>query len=223
MKLSKSTIDILKNFSQINPSIMLSKGSFIMTKSINSVTYAEAEISDVIDEDIGIYDLNSFLNQVNLVGTDADIQHDLSTGEIIIRGDRTKIVERSADPSTIAKPKKRIQLPVCDLIFEIGAAEFEKLIKAARMMRLTDISIEPVDGKLFITAKNKESASTYTVEVGEYDGKNVFNFDMKIDNMQFINSNYKVEICAAGAAKFSADNGVAYVVVLEGSTKHDFA
>ncbi|TEX94751.1 LCP family protein, partial [Campylobacter sp. US53] len=87
MKLSKTTIDILKNFSQINPSIMLSKGSFIMTKSINSVPYAEAEISDVIDEDIGIYDLNSFLNQVNLVGTDADIKHDLATGEIVIRGD----------------------------------------------------------------------------------------------------------------------------------------
>ena len=54
MKFSKQTIDILKNFSQINSSIMLTKGSFIMTKSINSVVYAEAEIADVIDEDVGI-------------------------------------------------------------------------------------------------------------------------------------------------------------------------
>lgn len=41
---------------------------------------------------------------------------------------------------------------------------------------------------------------------------------MKIDNMQFINSDYKVEISSKGAAKFSSDNGVAYVVVLEASS-----
>lgn len=105
MKFSKQTIDILKNFSQINPSVMLKKGSFIMTKSINSVVYAEATISDVIDEDVGIYDLNSFLNMLNVVGTDAEVTHDLSTGEIVIRGEKMKIVERSSDPTTIVQPK----------------------------------------------------------------------------------------------------------------------
>ena len=175
MKFSKQTIDILKNFSQINSSIMLTKGSFIMTKSINSVVYAEAEIADVIDEDVGIYDLNSFLNMLNIVGTDAEITHDISTGEIVIRGDKMKIIERSADATTIPKPKKRL-------------------------------------------VKSKESQSTFSVEVGEYEGDNVFNFDMKIDNMQFINSDYKVEISSKGAAKFSSDNGVAYVVVLEASS-----
>ncbi|QDH49144.1 sliding clamp [Pantoea phage Phynn] len=219
MKLSKATIDILKNFSQINPSIMLNKGSFIMTKSINSVIYAEAEIPDVIDEDIGIYDLNSFLNQVNLVGADADIVHNVQSGEIVIKADRVKIVERSADASTIVKPKKRIQMPVADLIFQISSQNFEKLIKAARTMRLTDISVEAVDGKLIITAKNKEAANSFAIEVGEYDGTNVFNFDMKIDNLLFLNSDYKVEISSKGAAKFTSESsGVSYVVVLESTS-----
>jgi len=221
MKLSKATIDILKNFSQINPSIMLNKGSFIMTKSVNSVTYAEATIPDVIDEDIGIYDLNSFLNQVNLVGSEADIVHDLATGEIIIRGEKMKIVERSADASTIVKPKKRLEMPVADLIFQITATDFEKLVKASRMMKLTDISIEPVAGKLVITAKSKDTSSTFAVEVGDYEGDNLFNFDIKIDNMPFINSDYKVEISAKGAAKFSSESDVAYVVVLEKTSKFE--
>lgn len=220
MKLSKATIEILKNFSQINPSIMLSKGSFIMTKSINSVIYAEAEIPDVIDEDVGIYDLNSFLNQVNLVGADAEIVHNVQTGEITIKADRVKIVERSADASTIVKPKKRIEMPVADLVFQISSQQFEKLIKAARTMRLTDISVEAVEGKLVITAKNKESASSFAVEVGDYEGDNVFNFDIKIDNMLFLNSDYKVEISSKGAAKFTSESsGVSYVVVLEASSK----
>lgn len=219
MKFSKQTIDILKNFSQINPSIMLTKGSFIMTKSLNSVTYAEAQIPDVIDEDVGIYDLNSFLNMLNVVGIDSEIVHDITTGEIVIRGDKMKIVERSADPTTIAKPKKRLEMPVADLVFQITANDLDKLIKASRMMKLTDLSVEPIEGKLVITAKSKESASTFSVEVGEYEGDNVFNFDIKIDNMQFINSDYKVEISAKGAAKFSSENGVAYVVVLEATSK----
>lgn len=219
MKFSKQTIDILKNFSQINPSIMLTKGSFIMTKSLNSVTYAEAQIPDVIDEDVGIYDLNSFLNMLNVVGIDSEIVHDITTGEIVIRGDKMKIVERSADPTTIAKPKKRLEMPVADLIFQISANDLDKLIKASRMMKLTDLSVQPIEGKLVITAKSKESASTFSVEVGEYEGDNVFNFDIKIDNMQFINSDYKVEISAKGAAKFSSENGVAYVVVLEATSK----
>lgn len=219
MKFSKQTIDILKNFSQINPSIMLTKGSFIMTKSLNSVTYAEAQIPDVIDEDVGIYDLNSFLNMLNVVGIDSEIVHDITTGEIVIRGDKMKIVERSADPTTIAKPKKRLEMPVADLVFQITANDLDKLIKASRMMKLTDLSVEPIEGKLVITAKSKESASTFSVEVGDYEGDNVFNFDIKIDNMQFINSDYKVEISAKGAAKFSSENGVAYVVVLEATSK----
>ena len=155
---------------------------------------------------------------LNIVGTDAEITHDISTGEIVIRGDKMKIIERSADATTIPKPKKRLVMPVADLVFQITANDFEKLIKASRMMKLTDLSVEPIDGKLVITAKSKESQSTFSVGVGEYEGDNVFNFDMKIDNMQFINSDYKVEISSKGAAKFSSDNGVAYVVVLEASS-----
>lgn len=221
MKFSKQTIDILKNFSQINSSIMLTKGSFIMTKSLNSVVYAEAQISDVIDEDVGIYDLNSFLNMINLIGVDSEIVHDITTGEIIIRGDKTKTVERATDATTIAKPKKRLEMPVADLVFKITASDLDKLIKASRMMKLTEMSVEPIDGKLIITAKSKDSASTFSVEVGDYEGDNVFNFDIKIDNMQFINSDYKVEISAKGAAKFTSEsgNGVAYVVVLESSSQ----
>lgn len=219
MKFSKQTIDILKNFSQINSSIMLTKGSFIMTKSLNSVVYAGAQIPDVIDEDVGIYDLNSFLNMLNIVGVESDIQHDISTGEIIIRGDKTKIVERSADPTTIAKPKKRLEMPVADLVFQITSNDFEKLIKASRMMKLTNLSVSPINGKLVMTANSKESASTFSVEVGEYEGDNVFNFDMKVDNLLFINSDYKVEISSKGAAKFSSENGVSYVVVLESTSK----
>lgn len=218
MKFSKQTIDILKNFSGINSSIMLNKGSFIMTKTLNSVVYAEAEIADVIDEDLGIYDLNTFLNMLNIVGADADIHHNIETGELLIRGEKMKIVDRSADPTTIMKPKKRLVMPVADLLFELKSNDLDKLIKASRMMKLTDISVEPIEGKLVITAKSKESPSTFSFEVCEYEGDNIFNFDMKIDNLLFINNDYKVEISSKGAAKFSAENGVAYVVVLEATS-----
>ncbi|QPI17998.1 sliding clamp DNA polymerase [Pectobacterium phage POP12] len=219
MKLSKQTLDILKNFSQVNPSIFLKKGSFIMTKSINGVTYAEATISDIIDSDFGIYDLNSFLNVVNLVGADAEIVYDVETANITIKGERTKIVTSSADLSTIVTPKKQLVMPVADLVFEITSTQLSQIIKASRMMKLNTVSIEAIDGKLVISAKSKvDEASSYSLEIGDYDGENVFNFDISVDNMMFIDNNYKVLISAKGAAKFESEQ-VSYVVVLEATSK----
>lgn len=222
MKLSKSTLDILKNFSRINPSIMLKKGSFIMTKSINNVVYGEATIDDVIDDDIGIYDINMFLNMANLVGTEAEISFEGETGKILIKNGHTKSSLPAADVSTIKVPKKRLELPVADLIFEITGAQLEQLIKASAMMKLNVISIENIDGKLIISAKNKDdSKSNFSLEVGDYDGAHIFNFDISVDNMSFINNDYKVMVSSAGAVKFESP-AISYVVILESTTKHDF-
>lgn len=221
MKLSKPTLDILKNFSQINPSIMLKKGSFIMTKSVNSVVYAEATIEDVIDDDIGIYDINLFLNMVNLVGADAEITYDNTTGQILIKSGHTKSSHPAADASTIIVPKKQLVLPVADLVFDITGAQLEQLIKAARMMKLNLVSIENIEGKLIMSAKNKEdSQSNFSLEVGEYEGDNVFNFDLSVDNMPFINNDYKVLVSAKGAVKFESSL-TSYVVVLESTSKFE--
>ena len=62
MKLSEKTLNILKNFSSINQSILVKQGNQLRTISVAKNILAEAEIKEDFPRDFAIYDLNQFLN-----------------------------------------------------------------------------------------------------------------------------------------------------------------
>ena len=66
MKLSDSTLSLLKNFSSINQSILFKEGSKLRTISVMKNILAEATVSEEFARDFGIYDLNQFLNGLSL-------------------------------------------------------------------------------------------------------------------------------------------------------------
>jgi hypothetical protein len=66
MKLSDKTLTLLKNFSSINQSILFKKGNSLRTISVMKNILAEATIEEELPKDFGIYDLNQFLNGLNL-------------------------------------------------------------------------------------------------------------------------------------------------------------
>ena len=66
MKLSDKTLSVLKNFSTINQSILFKQGNKLRTISVMKNILAEANISEEIPKDFGIYDLSQFLNGLSL-------------------------------------------------------------------------------------------------------------------------------------------------------------
>ena len=62
MKLSDNTINLLKNFKEINQSILFKKGNKLRTISVMKNILAEATVSEDFPKDFGIYDLNQYLN-----------------------------------------------------------------------------------------------------------------------------------------------------------------
>ena len=66
MKLSDSTINILKNFSSINQSLLFKSGKKLRTISVMKNILAEVEVTEEFPKDFGIYDLNQFLNGLSL-------------------------------------------------------------------------------------------------------------------------------------------------------------
>ena len=66
MNLSTETANILKNFATINPNIVMQPGSEIKTISEAKNILAKASIREQIPVEFGIYDLNEFLNVVQL-------------------------------------------------------------------------------------------------------------------------------------------------------------
>lgn len=225
MHFSKETLAILKNFSAINPSILLKPGNFIMTKSINGVAYAEATIQDAIDEELGIYDLNSFLSILNQFGEDSEVDVDHKTSNLVISNNRAKVFCTNSDNTTIISPKQRLKLPVADLIFELKAEDLQDITKISRAVGADMIAITNREGRLVVDAFSSADSSAcvtlYSLDIGEYDGTNNFRFVIALSNIRFILGDYKVLVSSKGAAKFEGLTAT-YVVVLETSSEHNF-
>ena len=66
MKLSESTVNLLKNFSSINQSILFKEGTKLRTISVMKNILVEASMYEEFPRDFGIYDLNQFLNGLSL-------------------------------------------------------------------------------------------------------------------------------------------------------------
>ena len=58
MKLSDSTLSLLKNFSTINTSILFKQGNRLRTISVMKNILAEATVPEEFPKDFGIYDLS---------------------------------------------------------------------------------------------------------------------------------------------------------------------
>ena len=66
VKLSKQTIEVLRNFSAINKSILIDPGKFVETMSVNKNIIAASDIREGIPEQMAIYDLPLFLGALSL-------------------------------------------------------------------------------------------------------------------------------------------------------------
>ena len=62
MNISKQTLDILKNFSEINSGILINPGSKLETISTMKNILASADITETFESEFAIYDLPEFLN-----------------------------------------------------------------------------------------------------------------------------------------------------------------
>ena len=185
MKLSDRTLNLLKNFSGINQSILFKEGNKLRTISVMKNILAEANIAEDIPRDFGIYDLNQFLNGLNLhQNAELDFQND---GYVVIKEGRSRSKYFFADPNVIVTPpEKSISLPSEDVCFNLDTNQLDKLLKAAAVYQLPDLSAVGEAGvvKLVVRDKKNETSNDFSVIVGETD--NEFSFNFKVENIKII-------------------------------------
>ena len=66
MQFSEQTLSILKSFSTINKSILMTPGNVLKTITPEKTLIAQANIPDTIPQDACIYDLSRFLSILSL-------------------------------------------------------------------------------------------------------------------------------------------------------------
>lgn len=215
MKLSDSTLSLLKNFSSINQSILFKEGSKLRTISVMKNILAEATISEEFARDFGIYDLNQFLNGLSLHHKpELDFAND---GYVVIREGRSRSKYFFADPSVIVTPPdKEISLPSEDVCFELTTTVLEKLLKAAAVYQLPDISAVGEAGvvKLVVRDKKNDTSNAHEEVVGETDEN--FNFNFKVENIKILPGTYEVVVSQKLLSRFTSKNhDLTYYIALE--------
>ena len=215
MKLSESTVNLLKNFSSINQSILFKEGNKLRTISVMKNILVEANINEEFDRDFGIYDLNQFLNGLSL---HASPELDFSNDEyVIIKEGRNRSRYFFADPSVIvAPPEKEISLPSEDVEFVLTAQDLQQLKKAASVYQVPDISVVGEAGVIKLVARDKknDTSNDFEIVVGETDLDFVFNF--KEENLKIVPGNYDVVVSEKLLSRFVNQNqDVTYYIALE--------
>ena len=215
MKLSDNALAILKNFAGINNSILVKQGNKLRTISVAKNILAEAEIKEEFPRDFAIYDLNQFLNGLSLhQDPDLDFQQDTY---LSIKEGKRRVKYFFADPNVIiAPPEKDITLPTQDVCFQMDSVTLEKLVKAAAVYQLPDLSAIGQAGviKLVVRDKKNDTSNEYAIVVGETDKEFTFNF--KVENIKIIPGAYDVVVSSKLLSQFTnTQHDLKYYIALE--------
>lgn len=199
MKLSKDTLNLLKNFSSINPNILVTPGSTIQTVSEAKNIQASAAVSETFNTSFGIYDLKNFLAALALV-PDADIE--LGDKSMTISEGRTSVQYFFADPTVLTTPSKEIKLPHVDAKFLLTEQILDSANRAAAVLGHSNLVITGDDGviEISIADPKNSTANRYKIVVDDNNEcKSKFSLVFAIGNIKIIPGDYEVSV--AGNSK----------------------
>ena len=215
MKLSESTLSLLKNFSTINQSLLFKQGSKLRTISVMKNILAEATIEEELPKDFGIYDLNQFLNGLGLhQSPELDFAND---NHVVIKEGRMRSQYFFADANVIiTPPEKEMILPSEDVSFELKTEQLDKLLKAAAIYQLPDLSVIGEAGvvRLLVRDKKNNTSNSFDITVGETGSEFAFNF--KVENIKILPGTYDVVVSQKLLSRFISKNyDLTYFIALE--------
>ena len=214
MFLSQETVAILKNFSTINQSVLIKPGKRLRSMSVMKNILVEAEVTEEFDSEIGIYDLNQFLNCLSLIpGAEVTV----SDNSLVISDNQNSIDYRLSDPSVIAAPPdKELKLPSEDVCVVLSEEHLETVKKAAAVLQIPDVSLvgDGTSIKLCVRDKKNSSSNSYSIDVG--DTTHVFQFNLKVENLKMMTGDYDVLISSKNLAQFTSHSRpIVYYIAVE--------
>lgn len=216
MKIDTNTVNVLKNFAKINPSILVQEGNVIKTISPGKTIMAKATVPTSFERKFAIYNLDRFLSAVSLFANP-----ELSFGDqaVTIAEDQRVTKYTYADESTITKaPEKEINLPSIDASFRLTNTALKEVEKALGVLGLPEIVVTGDGSKVLLQAADSKNAGgdVYSVEVGTTD--KTFKAVFKSENIKILPGDYDVNICSRGISHFKGTDVEYWIAVEQHST-----
>jgi hypothetical protein len=220
MKLSKTTIEVLKNFANINPNLMIKQGNRLATITAHKNVMSSVTIGETFPTDFGVYDLNEFLGVVSLF---EDPDFTFSASNVIIKQDKNSVKFGAADASVLVSPTKEIVFPESDVDFNITAAQLSMIQRTSSVLRGADLAIRGDGSKITATVHDKKNSAlnSYSLDLGTTDKS--FNIFLKVENLKMLPGDYAFSASKKKISRFQAvGTDLVYYVAVEADTTFDF-
>lgn len=215
MKISKKTLAILKNFSTINQSIVISAGNKLQTISNVKDIFGLADIEENFENRFAIYDLNEFLGVISLF---EDPDYTFNDSSVTITEGNLEQTYYFADESVITQPPENgIHLPSVEVTFNLTREQLQSLVKAASINSATDLTF--TNGNVKVHNKSIPTSNSFVIQnVGNSEAE--YSLSISVDKLKMVADDYVIDVCAKGLAHFKGTQGIEYFVALQPDSKY---
>ena len=208
MQFNEETMAILKNFETINPSLCFAEGNKLETCMIAKHIFARAILTEDIEQDFAIYNMNQFLNTINMFH---EPRFEFSSKFVTISSEYNqsstnyyfcprKVVDILPDPEVL---EERFYPPEEKKNFLLSESTIKDIQKAANVLVLDSIMIKAEDGKIVLNVFDSGTSPHHNnfekvlsdAEIEDVDFDNFTeSYILPIYNLKMIPGNYKARI-----------------------------
>lgn len=200
MKLENRTMQILKNFAMINPSMLFREGNTQITIAPQRNILARTTIAENFPKQFAIFDLSRFIGVLSLFN-EPEIEYEES--KVLISQGRQKVAYTFADPELIvAPPSKTPNVQDPEVMFKLTTEQLQATMRALGALQATHIIVEG-DGENISIGVGKPSdptSDTFKIEVGL--SNHSFKFAFKAENIKILPGEYDVMISSKNISYF---------------------
>lgn len=214
MIICNATIDVLKNYAEINQSLLFKEGSTIKTVNEQTNVLSKCTIEESFPQEFAIYDLNKFLGVLSLF-SEPDLSFSNNSVSIkssidannFVAGDQVAEYQFANKALFEDEEKilaKDIELPSVEATFELHEKYLSQVMRAAAVMSLPEIAVQGNQGEniMMKAIDSKTSVDSFSVDVGKT-SPSTFSVIFKIENLKMMRGSYDVSISNAGLGHFS--------------------
>ena len=244
-QLSKGTIDLLRNFSTINKSILIGEGKTLQTMSVNKNIIALTQVREEFPCQMAIYDLPLFLGALSLFQKPWLAFPD--DKKVIVYDEETKgkTTFYYSDPEIIVTPPEFNPDAIkSEIMFDLPQKDITQLMQAAKVYGVEDLCIQgyapeaSLDSAAFsICVKDKKNQTSnvfslplkkvmFADKTDELEEMRVltkerlnFCYCFKVENLKLTDASYHVTITEKNIANFNSlsHSALDYYVAMEPS------
>ena len=223
VSISNDTLSVLRNFSSINPNVVLKPGQEVKTISEAKNILAVADITEDFPTEMGIYDLNEFLSVVNLVN---DPQLNFGDNHVDVVGGNSKVKYFFSDSSILTTPQKDITMPDCEVTVSFTDDILSQIRKAASALGHSEMSISATEDGVNIKVFDSKdsSANIYNIQLANDAGykEGQFDFVININNLKLLDGDYEVNISSKLISEWkNTTKPVRYYIALEKNSNYN--